>query len=83
MKKQTLQLIENLKSDIDFNNISVRTSKDTVWEYYFDIIGFYKEKFFELTICKLKNYSENTITTSTVTDCRTEINKKLKQFKIQ
>lgn len=83
MKKQTLQLIENLKSDIDFNNISVRTSEGTFWEYYFDITGFHKEKFFQLTICKLKNYSQYTITTSSVTDCRIEINKKLKQFKIQ
>lgn len=83
MKKQTLQLIENLNSDIDFNNISAHEGEGTFWEYYFSITGFYKEKHFSVTIFKGVANEQSTISVSSVTDCRLQINKKLKQFKIQ
>lgn len=82
MKENILNLIAGLKSDPQFNTISVHEGSPEVWEYYFLISGFYGNQYFSVEFMKSRALPEKT-TVASVTDCFQEINEKLKQFKIK
>lgn len=80
MKEQIENLIANLKSDPDFDTVTVREGTLEDWEYYSSIYGYCKGKYFRIEISKLKQYPESH--SIEVVDCKPEINEKLRQFKI-
>lgn len=51
------------------------------FEYYYNITGFIKGKYFSVCICKLRNH-EKDIEISDVTDCYVEIGRILDTFEL-
>lgn len=83
MKERVLELIEALKNDTEFNNIDIYEGQANYWEYYFIIRGFCGNRYFYVEISKMKNYPEShKLDISNFSDCKKEIGKKLKEFKI-
>lgn len=84
MKVKVLELIEALKNDPDFDYIDVYESKLEDWEYFFSIRGTVGNKYFHFEISKLKKYPDSHgVIVASLTDCKEEIEEKLKQFKIK
>lgn len=80
---KVLQLIENLVFDTDYNTIDVYESAMPEWEYFFRIRGFLGTKYFHVEVTKMKEYPEShNLYVANITDCKEEINEKLKQFKL-
>lgn len=83
MKTNTLALIENLKKDTSFNNISVHLGDTRYWDYFFIIRGYHGSKYFYLQISKLKESESAIIDLSDISECKEEIINKLKEFEIK
>lgn len=82
-RDKVLQLIENLKNDPEYNTVDIYESAMPEWEYYYAIRGFYKEKYFHIEVTKIKQYPDShNLYVANTTDCKEEINEKLKQFKL-
>lgn len=83
MKEQIEKLIENLKNDPDFSTVTIFNSEDEHWEYFYIIRGYNKGRYFWLGISNPADGDHLNVMISDNTDCKPEIQKKLKQFKIK
>lgn len=79
---KVLDFVNHIKNNPVFNNIRVHEGTQKGWEYYFRITGYLEDSYLAIEFSKLKSYNNHYLEISSITECKEEINEKLKQFKL-